>query len=53
MADKMYLIITIRKEVEDRIEGRQVYNRIKNLIGVEAEIDIKGQVSNHFLDEDE
>ena len=48
MADKMYVIITLRKEVEDRVEGRTVFDLVKQRLEDKPEITVKGHCSNHF-----
>lgn len=48
MADKMYLIITLRKEVTDRVTGREVFDYVKQKMADKPEIIITGHVSNHF-----
>ena len=52
MADKMHVVITLRKEVEDRDEGRFIYDLVKNRLADRPDVEIRGLVSNHFdLDE--
>lgn len=53
MADKMYLIVTLRKEVPDRNTGRQIYDLIKQRMTDRPDVELTGHVTNHFdLDED-
>ena len=52
MADKMYLVITLRKEVPDREAGRVIYDIIKDRMADRPDIITTGHVTNHFdLDE--
>lgn len=52
MADKMYLVITLRKEVADAPEGKVIYNLVKEKMADHPDVEVKGHVSNHFdLDE--
>ncbi len=46
--DKMYLIITLRKEVPDRETGRTIYDLVKERMSDRPDVEIKGHVSNHF-----
>lgn len=48
MADRMYLIITLRKEVADRDEGRLIYDLVKQKLEDRPDVQVSGQVSNHF-----
>lgn len=48
MADKMFLIITLRKEVQNREEGRAIYDTVKSRFEDKPDIGINGHVSNHF-----
>ena len=48
MADKMYVIITARKEVEDRTEARAVYDTVKSRMADKPDVIITGHASNHF-----
>lgn len=53
MADKMFVIITARKEVADVTEARNVYDWIKQKLVDRPEVEVHGQASNHFdLDHD-
>jgi len=51
--DKMYLIITIRREVADREQGRTIYDIVKLRLQDHPNVKITGQISNHFLDDPE
>ena len=52
MADKMYLVITLRKEVPDRNTGKAIYDLVKERMTDRPDVEIHGHVSNHFdLDE--
>lgn len=48
MADKMYLIITARKEVPDKEAGRVIYDLVKQRLADRPDIIVTGHVSNHF-----
>ncbi len=48
MADKMFVIITARKEVADVTEARSIYDWIKTKLADRPEVEINGQASNHF-----
>jgi len=48
MADKMYLTITLRKEVPDRDTGRVIFDLVKTRLEDRPDIKITGSVSNHF-----
>lgn len=53
MADKMYLVITLRKEVPDREAGKAIYELVKQKMSDRPDVEIHGHVTNHFdLDED-
>lgn len=52
MADKMYLVVTLRKEVPDRDTGKTTYDLVKQRMADRPDVKIHGHVSNHFdLDE--
>jgi len=48
MADVMYLIITLRKEVPDRDAGRQIFDLVRERLADRPDVEISGHVSNHF-----
>lgn len=48
MADKMYAIITLRKEVPDRDTARAIYDLVKQKLIDRPDIEITGHASNHF-----
>ncbi|MCK5607233.1 hypothetical protein KAR91_35445 [Candidatus Pacearchaeota archaeon] len=48
MADKMYLVVTARKEVPDREAGRIVYEHIKQKLADRPDIELSGHVTNHY-----
>ena len=50
MADKMYVTISLRKEVPDRDTGRAIFDLVKDRLQDKPEITINGSVSNHFTD---
>ncbi|GAH18480.1 unnamed protein product [marine sediment metagenome] len=52
MADKMYLVIVLRKEVPDRDTGKAIYDLVKERMADKPDVQVNGHVSNHFdLDE--
>lgn len=48
MPDKMYLIITLRKEVPDREAGRAIYDIVKARMIDRPDVTITGHITNHF-----
>lgn len=48
MADKMYLVVTLRKEVADRDEGNTIYELVKSRLADRPDVEVKGHVTNHF-----
>lgn len=48
MADKMYLIVTLRKEVADATEARTIYDIIKVKMTDRPDVKVSGHCSNHF-----
>jgi len=53
MADKMNLVITLRKEVPDRETGEEIFDLVKQKMADRPDVIITGHVTNHFdLDEE-
>ncbi len=50
--DKMYLIITLRKEIPDREAGKAIYDLVKERMADRPEVEIQGHVSNHFYSDE-
>lgn len=48
MADQMYLVITVRKPVENPEQGRTTYDAVKARLADRPELEITGHVTNHF-----
>ena len=48
MADKMYVTITLRKEVPDRETARQIYDLVKQRMVDRPDVEISGSANNHF-----
>lgn len=48
MADKMFLIITLRKEVPDRDAGKAIYDIVKDRMADRPDVELTGHVTNHF-----
>jgi len=44
----MQLVITVRKEVEDREQGEAIYNLVKQKLADREDLTITGHVTNHF-----
>ena len=53
MADKMYVCISLRKEVDDSSQGRVLYDLVKERFKDRPDITVSGSCSNHFQDEPE
>lgn len=52
MADKMYIVITLRREVPDRDTARQIYDLVKQKMADRPDVKISGHATNHFDLED-
>jgi len=48
MPDKMFLVITVRKEVVDREAGKLIFELVKQKLSDRPDITITGHVTNHF-----
>jgi len=48
MEDQMLLCITLRKEVEDREEGRALFDMVVERLADYPNVIVSGLVSNHF-----
>jgi len=48
MADQMFVIITLRKEVPDRETARLVYDLVKQRLADRPDVQVTGLCSNHF-----
>ncbi len=48
----MDLVITLRKEVEDREEGRQIFELVKERLKDREDIQIRGHVTNRLNNEE-
>lgn len=46
--DKMYLVITLRKEVPDRETGKAIFDLVKQKMADRPDVIIAGHVTNHF-----
>lgn len=44
----MYLVITLRKEVEDRDAGKVIYDLVKQRMTDRPDVEVTGHVTNHF-----
>ncbi len=52
MTDKMYVTITLRKEVPDRDAARVIYDLVKARMADKPDVKVTGSANNHFdLDE--
>jgi len=52
MADKMYIVVTLRKEVPDRDAGRLLFDQVKAFLSDKPDVKITGHISNHFKEEE-
>ncbi len=52
MANEMYLVITLRRMVEDRDQGEQIFELVKQKLADRPDIKVTGHVTNHFDLED-
>lgn len=50
--DRMYLVITLRKEVPDREAGKVIYDLVKARMADRPDVETTGHVTNHFDLED-
>lgn len=48
MAQQMYLVITLRRPVDDQAQGTQIYELIKERLTDRPDVDVTGHVTNHF-----
>jgi len=48
MPDKMYVIITARKEVPDRDTARATYDLVKARMADHPDVELHGHCTNHF-----
>ena len=48
MADKMFVIVTLRKEVPDREAARIIYDLVKTKMADMPDVAVTGHCSNHF-----
>lgn len=46
--EKMYLVITLRKEVPDRDAGKTIYDIVKERMADRPDVVVTGHVTNHF-----
>lgn len=45
----MQLVITLRKEVEDRDAGKEIYELVKQRLEDRPDVIVTGHVTNHFV----
>lgn len=48
----MKLIITLRREVASREEGKAIYDLVKERLADRPDVEVSGHVANHFKDEE-
>jgi len=48
MADKGYVVITVKKEVPDRDTARTIYDLVKQRLEDRPDVEVSGHFSNHF-----
>ena len=53
MANKMHVVITLRKEVPDREAGESIFELVKLRLADRPDIIVTGHVTNHFIEEPE
>ncbi len=53
MENKMYLVITLRKEVPDRDAGKAIFDLVKQRMEDRPDVIVTGHVTNHFVLEEE
>lgn len=46
--DKMYLVMTLRREVPDRETGKQIFDLVKERLSDHPDVIVTGHVTNHF-----
>lgn len=44
----MYLVITLRKQVDDPEEGLHIYKLVKQKLADRPDVEIAGHITNHF-----
>lgn len=45
----MKLVVTLRKDVEDAVEGLAIYELVKQRLSDHPEVETAGHVTNHFI----
>lgn len=48
MPADMYLVITLRRMVEDREQGEELFDLVKQKLADRPDITVTGHVTNHF-----
>lgn len=48
MADKMYVIITLRKEIPDRNTGRLICDLVKNRLSDRPDVILTAHITDHL-----
>lgn len=46
--EKMFLVITLRKEVPDREAGIVIYDLVKSRLADRPDVEVSGHLTNHF-----
>lgn len=49
----MELIITLRKKVDEPIEGEQIFEMVKQRLADRPDVKVTGHITNHFREESE
>lgn len=44
----MFLVITLRKEVPDRDQGKLIFDLVKERLFDRPDVEVQGHVTNHF-----
>lgn len=49
----MQLVITLRKEVSDRDQGKEIFDMVKEKLKDHPDVIVKGHITNHFTESGE
>ena len=48
MADKSYLVVTLRKEVATKQEAKSTLEAVKSKLADQTDVTVQGHFTNHF-----
>lgn len=48
----MQLVITLRRNVADRDEGKEIFELVKTRLEDRPDVTVTGHITNHFVDEE-